>query len=137
MLCQLQVYNKVNQLYMYPHSFIFFPHIHHYSRLSRVSCGIQCMNAWSLRVQLFVTLWIVAHQTTQSMGFFRQEYWNGLPFPPSGDCTQQVLINYFIDSSVCMSITTSQFILSPFPTWYHKVCFLHLCLYEMQFQKEK
>ena len=23
--------------------------------------------------------------SSQSMGFFRQEYWNGLPFPPPGD----------------------------------------------------
>ena len=35
-------------------------------------------------VQLFATLWTVAHQTLLSMGFFRQEYWSGLPFPPPG-----------------------------------------------------
>ena len=27
------------------------------------------------------TLWTVAHQAPLSMGFFRQEYWTGLPFP--------------------------------------------------------
>ena len=27
----------------------------------------------------------VAHQASLSMGFSRQEYWSGLPFPPSGD----------------------------------------------------
>ena len=27
----------------------------------------------------------VAHQASLSTGFFRQEYWSGLPFPPSGD----------------------------------------------------
>ena len=32
-------------------------------------------------VQLFGTLWIVAHQAPLSMGFSRQEYWSGLPFP--------------------------------------------------------
>ena len=36
-------------------------------------------------VQLLVTLWTVTHQTPLSMGFSRQKYWNGLPFPPSGD----------------------------------------------------
>ena len=36
-------------------------------------------------VQLFATPWIVAHQTPLSMGFSRQEYWSGLPFPFSGD----------------------------------------------------
>ena len=29
--------------------------------------------------------WTVAHQAPVSMGFYRQEYWNGLPFPSSGD----------------------------------------------------
>ena len=28
---------------------------------------------------------IVAHQASLSMGFFRQEYWSGLPFPTPGD----------------------------------------------------
>ena len=29
--------------------------------------------------------WTVAQQASLSMGFPRQEYWNGLPFPPPGD----------------------------------------------------
>ena len=33
----------------------------------------------------FVALWTVAHQAPPSMGFSRQEYWNGLPCPPPGD----------------------------------------------------
>ena len=36
------------------------------------------------RVQLFVTPWTVAHQAPPSMGFSRQEYWSGLPFPSPG-----------------------------------------------------
>ena len=36
-------------------------------------------------VQLFVTPWTVALQAPLSMGFPRQEYWNGLPCPPPGD----------------------------------------------------
>ena len=36
-------------------------------------------------VQLFVTPWIVAYQASPSKGFFRQEYWSGLPFPSPGD----------------------------------------------------
>ena len=31
------------------------------------------------------TPWTVAHQAPLSMGFFRQEYWGGLPRPPPGD----------------------------------------------------
>ena len=36
-------------------------------------------------VQLCATSQIVAHQFHLSMGFSRQEYWNGLLCPPSGD----------------------------------------------------
>ena len=37
------------------------------------------------RVRLFVTPWTVAYQSSLSMGFSRQEYWSGLPFPSPGD----------------------------------------------------
>ena len=33
----------------------------------------------------FAIPWTVAHQAPLSMGFPRQEYWSGLPFPPPGD----------------------------------------------------
>ena len=33
------------------------------------------------RVQLFETPWTVANQSPPSRGFFRPEYWSGLPFP--------------------------------------------------------
>jgi hypothetical protein len=33
------------------------------------------------RVQLFETPWTVAYHALPSMGFSRQEYWSGLPFP--------------------------------------------------------
>ena len=36
-------------------------------------------------VRLFATLRTVAHQAPQSMGFSRQEYWSGLPFPSPGE----------------------------------------------------
>ena len=36
------------------------------------------------RVRLFATPWTIAYQAPPSMGFSRQEYWSGLPFP-SGD----------------------------------------------------
>ena len=37
------------------------------------------------RVQLFATPWTVAGQAPLSMGFSRQEYWSGLPFPSPED----------------------------------------------------
>ena len=36
-------------------------------------------------VLLFATPWAVAHQAPLSMGFPRQEYWSGLPFPSPED----------------------------------------------------
>ena len=36
-------------------------------------------------VRLCATLRTVAHQVPLSMGFFRQEYWSGLPFPSPGN----------------------------------------------------
>ena len=34
---------------------------------------------------IFVSLWPVARQAPLSMGFLRQQYWSGLPFPSPGD----------------------------------------------------
>ena len=45
-------------------------------------CNVMCVLSC---IQLFGTLWTVARQTPLSMGFSRQEYWSGLPFPSPGD----------------------------------------------------
>ena len=39
----------------------------------------------SRHVLLFAILWSTAHQSPLSMGFSRQDYWSGLPFPSPGD----------------------------------------------------
>ena len=36
-------------------------------------------------VRLFATPWTGVYQAPSSMGFSRQEYWSGLPFPSPGD----------------------------------------------------
>ena len=36
-------------------------------------------------VRLFAIAWTVVYQASLSMGFSRQEYWSGLPFPSPGD----------------------------------------------------
>ena len=56
------------------------------------------------RVQLFVTPWTVAHQAPLSMGFSRQEYWSGLPFP--SPCLPLSYHNYsnYISTSILYSI---------------------------------
>ena len=43
-----------------------------------------CVQSLS-HVRFFATLWTVAHQAPLFMGFSRQEYWSGLPFPSPGD----------------------------------------------------
>ena len=55
-----------------------FPRIGDFSLLAWV-CMRTCMLS---RVRLFVTAWTVALQAPLSVGFSRQEYWSGLPFPP-------------------------------------------------------
>ena len=37
------------------------------------------------RVRLFATPWTAAYRALPFMGFSRQEYWSGLPFPFPGD----------------------------------------------------
>ena len=44
-----------------------------------------CVPSYFNRVQLFATLWTVAHLVPLSTGFSRQEHWSGLPFPSPGD----------------------------------------------------
>ena len=49
-------------------------------------CIQQCVCAQSLNpTRVFATPGTVAHQASLSMGFSRQEYWSGLPFPSPGD----------------------------------------------------
>ena len=44
------------------------------------------LNVLSLsHVRLFVTPWTAAYEDPPSMGFSRQKYWSGLPFPSPGD----------------------------------------------------
>ena len=62
----LELYNLVINTYI-----LYYPH---YCCCLLLSC-----------VRLFATPWAVAHQDPLSMGFSKQEYWSGLPFPPPGD----------------------------------------------------
>ena len=45
-------------------------------------------------VQLFVTPRTIAQQSPLSMGFPRQEYWSGFPFPPPEDLPNPGLITH-------------------------------------------
>ena len=47
-------------------------------------------------VQLFLTSWTVAYQSPPSMGFSRQEYWNGLPFPSTFPTISSVQLSHSV-----------------------------------------
>ena len=46
---------------------------------------LACVLSHFSHVRLFETLWSIAHEAPLSMGFPRQEFWSGLPFPSPGD----------------------------------------------------
>ena len=52
---------------------------------SRTDCSAFMLS----HVRLFVIPWSVAGQAPLSTGFFRQEYWSGLPFTSPGDLPDQ------------------------------------------------
>ena len=55
-------------------------------RINKIKVGMVCMCVLVTKLcPTVVTPWIVAHQAPLSMGFSRQEYWSGLPFPSPGD----------------------------------------------------
>ena len=64
-----------------------------------------CMLSHFSCVQLFGTLWTVAYQTHLSIGFSKQEYWNGFICPPPGNLPEpeikaMSLFFFFFFSSV-------------------------------------
>ena len=93
MLCQILLYSKMNQPHIYPLPFGPPPHSGHHRAFSQVPCAIYqvlisylfyvCVQSLSC-VRLFATLWTLTCQAPLSMRFFRQEYWNTLPFPSPG-----------------------------------------------------
>ena len=65
---------------------------------------LPCMLSHFSRVQPFATLWTVAHQAPLSMGFSRQEYWSGLPFPsPMHAC----MLHHFSRVRLCATLWTA------------------------------
>ena len=75
-------------------------------------------------VRLFATPWTVAHQGPLSMGFPRQEYWNGLPFPSPEDFPNPG-IEPASPSLVCMHAKSHRQILCHGATKWH--CTVFFC----------
>ena len=69
--CSISPIKYVSVIYIYTHTYVcvylHMPVLSHFSR-----------------VRLSATPWIIAHQRPLSIGFSRQEYWRGLPWPPPG-----------------------------------------------------
>ena len=60
-----------------------------------------CVSACILsHVQLFATLWTVAHQAPLFMGFSRQKHWNGLPYPPTSFMSPALAGGFFTTSII-------------------------------------
>ena len=55
------------------------------TRLKRLSSSSSSIVKSPSHARLFVNPWTVASQALLSMGFSRQGYWSGLPFPSPGD----------------------------------------------------
>ena len=66
-----------------------------------ISSSNSRMRAKSLQLCLtLATPWTAAHQAPLSMGFFRQEYWSGLPCPS---------LPYMLTLGFTFSLTLTQF----------------------------
>ena len=71
-------------------------------------------------VQLFATLWTKARQAPLSMGFSRQEYQSGLPWPPPGDFPNPGI------KPVSLALAGGFFTTSA--SWEARICLLVLCI---------
>ena len=104
--------------------------IHIYMYISDVYINIR---KWMLsHIWLFVTAWAVACQAPLSMGFSRQEYWSGLPFPSPGDHPDPGIEFMFLASLVLAGgfLTTSV-------AWEAPVCVCIYILYNTYIKSEK
>ena len=85
------------------------------------SCLYQWTRSFS-RVWLFATPWTTADQAPLSMGFSRQEYWSGLPFPSPGDLpnpgieprspalqADSTIWDYFTTSKIILPLSITSF----------------------------
>ena len=102
-----------------------FPHIWFWISLHTLSVPVLPFLKWGLWacmlncfscIWLFATLWTVAHQAPLSMGFYRQEYWSGLPCPPPGD-----LSNPGIEPLFLMSLALAGKLFIASTTWEAKL----------------
>ena len=114
---------------------VFFPNITQFSSMNISQCSFLISSPITLcmicahvggcsqllcSILLFATPWTVACWPPLSMKFSRQEYWGGLPFPPSGDLSDPGLNSVSWISCISRSIlhhcTMHLFIYSQLPS---------------------
>ena len=66
---------------------------------------VSCMLS---HIQIFVNLCTIACQAPPFMGFSRQEYWSGLPFPPLEDLSDPGIKPMFPVSLALQAIHTAE-----------------------------
>ena len=88
------------------------------------------------RVQFFVTPWTVAYQAPPSMGFSRQEYWSGVPFPSPGDLPHPGIELVFLLSSALQVILYPLTYQGSPVAFYYKHLYIFLLLTSSVFRKE-
>ena len=91
------------------------------------------------RVRLLATPWTAAHQAPPSMGFFRQEYWSGVPLPSpyypftSFKTYNQKFIQKLITSwTFCLflRLLSNVFCVQPPKSWFSKLVYTW-CLHDL------
>ena len=68
------------------------------------------------RIRLLATSWTAAYQAPRSMGFFRQEYWSGVPLP-----SPQLLYSHYLQNKGRESLSTPSWLICSLPTLLKKV----------------
>ena len=84
-----------------------------------------CVLGHFSHVWLFATLWTVVCQALLFVGFSRQEYWSGWPFPPPGDLPEPGLnLGLFTPPALAGKFFTTSTTWEAQCTWY--VCYIYI-----------
>ena len=106
-------------------------------RLLQVEVVCVCLCVWAQSYPTLCNPWTVGHQAPLSMGFSRQEYWTGLPFPPPGDLpdpgiepASPALAGRFSITALLGKPVSFLYILNyfKFSIKYHFNLFWHICI---------
>ena len=97
--------------------------------------AISFSNAWKWKVKvkllscvwLFETPWTAAYQAPPSMGFYRQEYWSGVPLPSPNSTSYQGYICTLLYCNHLLKILDKYWVLCSDTAWgFEKTTFYYL-----------